>query len=78
MPHCIGSRRLIPGQHRNEYLGKRPFGKQATHEVGYFERHEKGIGQGIRPELAGNQQIADKTQDAGEQRGTADQGGRFK
>ena len=65
---------LMPGfrQHRHEGLGERPFGKQAAHEIGNFERHQKGVHARRSPEQYGQHHVAHEAQHTGNQRHTAD------
>ncbi|MPN08920.1 hypothetical protein SDC9_156208 [bioreactor metagenome] len=69
--------RLVRGQHRNKRLAERAFGKQSAKQIGNAERNVERIGQHIRPEHRGHEQIAHQPQHPGGKRQQRNGGGGF-
>ena len=68
---------LVFGEYRHESLGKRAFGKQPAQQVGDLESNEERVGREPRAERARHHRIADKTENARQQRHAAHRSERF-
>ena len=65
---------LVFGKDGHERLGKRAFGKQAAQQVGQAESNDKGVSGNPGAKSASDHKVADKAQDAGQQRHAAHRG----
>ena len=58
---------LVFGKHRHKGLRKRPLGEQPAHEIGDFERHQKGVGAAGGAEQRRQRDIAQQPEHARQQ-----------